>query len=171
MKGRRPRPKDADDLLTLMVTDAFKTSLRVKLYQMFVAGGRCPTKQEVASALNCSLPDVTAAYRELAGAHMLVLQPGSGEVLMASPLSAIPTPFVVETHDKAAVRSWYGNCIWDGLGVIAMLRADGRVLTSCACCGEGMTVGVSNGTVVSEPAGIVHFAIPARRWWDDIVFN
>ncbi len=133
-----------------MLNDDFKTSVRVKLYQMFVAGGRCPTKEELALALDCSLSDVAAAYRELAAAHVLVLQPGSGEVLMANPLSTIPTPFVVETHDKAAVRSWYGNCIWDGLGVIAMLRTDGRVLTSCACCGEGMTVSVRNGAVVSE---------------------
>jgi hypothetical protein len=154
-----------------MLNDDFKASVRVKLYEMFVARGRCPTKEEVALALHCSLSDVAAAYRELAAAHILVLQPDSGEVLMANPLSAIPTPFVVATYDKAVTRSWYGNCIWDGLGVIALLRADGRVLTSCACCGEGMTVNVRNGAVVSEPPGVVHFAIPARQWWDDIVFN
>ena len=155
----------------MTLNDDFKISVRVKLYQMFVAYGRCPTKEELATALDCSVPDVAAAYRELAAAHVLVLQPGSGEVLMASPLSVVPTPFIVETHDRAGARSWYGNCIWDGLGVIAMLRTDGRVVTSCACCGEGMTVSVRNGAVVSEPAGIVHFAIPARHWWDDIVFN
>src|SRR5258708_12390093 len=143
-----------------MLNDDFKTSVRVKLYQMFVAGGRCPTKEEIALALDCSLSDVAAAYRELAAAHVLVLQPGSGEVLMANPLSTIPTPFVVETHDKAAVRSWYGNCIWDGLGVIAMLRTDGRVLTSCACCGEGMTVSGRNPPVVSKPPASLTLPIP-----------
>ena len=154
-----------------MLNDDFKTTVRVKLYQMFVAGGRCPTKEELARALDCSLFDVAAAYRELAAAHTLVLQPGSGEGLMANPLSAVPTPFVVETYDRVATRSSDGNCIWDGFGVIAMLRTDGRVLNSCACWGEAMTVSVRNGAVVSEPAGLVHFAIPARQWWDDIVFN
>ena len=154
-----------------MLNDDFKTNVRMKLYQLFAAGGRCPTKEELALGLDCSLSDVAGAYRELADAHMVVLQPGSGEVLMASPLSAVPTPFVVQTSDHAEARSWYGNCIWDALGVIAMLRTDGRVVTSCACCGEGMTVSVRNSAVVSEPSGVVHFAIPARHWWDDIVFN
>lgn len=154
-----------------MVSDDFKKRVRLKLYELFVADGQCPRWEKVASALNCDVADVKAAAKELADAHMLVLQPGSGEVLMANPLSAVPTPFVVETCEKAATRSWYGNCIWDALGVIAMLNTDGRVLTSCGCCGEGMMVSVREEEVVCEPAGIVHFAIPAKHWWDDIVFN
>lgn len=154
-----------------MASDDFKNRVRVRLYELFVAQGRCPSLEKLASALHCSVADVAAAAKQLADAHMLVLQPGSGEVLMANPLSAVPTPFVVETSERARTRSWYGNCIWDALGVIAMLHTDGRVLTSCGCCGEGMTVNVKDGAVFSEPAGVVHFAIPARRWWDDIVFN
>lgn len=149
----------------------FNTRVRVKLYEMFIANGRCPKMDDVARALACSPSDVAAAYKQLADAHMLVLQSGSRDVLMANPLSAVPTPFVVETFDQATSRSWYGNCIWDALGVIAMLHSDGRVLTSCGCCGESMVVSVSNGIVASEPEGIVHFAIPAKHWWDDIVFN
>jgi hypothetical protein len=151
--------------------DDFKNRVRVRLYQMFLELGRCPASPEVAAALQCNVSDVAAAFRELAAAHMLVLQPGGGEVLMANPLSAVPTPFVVETQADTGPRSWYGNCIWDALGVIAMLQGDGRVLTSCGCCGESMTVSVRNGGVETSPPGIVHFALPARRWWDDIVFN
>jgi DNA-binding transcriptional MocR family regulator len=154
-----------------MPGDDFGTRVRVKLYELFVTNGRCPKMQDVAAALACSVSEVAAAYKQLADAHMLVLQPGSGEVVMANPLSAVPTPFVVETYERAAPRSWYGNCIWDALGVIAMLHSDGRVLTSCGCCGEGMIVSVEDGAVDCGPPGLVHFAIPARRWWDDIVFN
>jgi len=90
---------------------------------------------------------------------------------MANPLSAVPTPFLVQTEGGSGPRGWYGNCIWDALGVIAMLQGDGRVLSSCACCGEGMTVSVRRGEVSCEPPGLVHFALPARQWWSDIVFN
>ncbi len=148
----------------------FKTRVRVRLYEMFVESGVCPSRAEVAHDLSCSAGDVATAFSELAAAHMLVLQPG-GEVLMANPLSAVPTPFVVETASSAGTRSWYGNCIWDALGVIAMLHGDGRVLASCGCCGERMTVTVGQGHVNCDPPGIVHFALPARHWWDDIVFN
>lgn len=149
----------------------FKNRVRVRLYELFLEQGRCPSKVEVAKDLGRNVGEVADAFRELAAAHMLVLQPGSGEVLMANPLSAVPTPFVVETGGGTGRRSWYGNCIWDALGVIAMLQGDGRVLASCGCCGESMTVTVRDGEVASEPPGIVHFALPARRWWDDIVFN
>jgi hypothetical protein len=151
--------------------DDFKNRVRVRLYQMFLELGRCPSSAEVAGALRCAVSEVAMAFQELAAAHMLVLQPGSGEVLMANPLSAVPTPFVVETHADAKPKSWYGNCIWDALGVIAMLQCDGRVLASCGCCGESMTVSVHKGEVEAKPPGVAHFAIPAKRWWDDIVFN
>jgi hypothetical protein len=151
--------------------DDFKNRVRVRLYQMFLELGRCPSSSEVAGTLQCGVSDVAAAFRELAAAHMLVLQAGNGEVLMANPLSAVPTPFVVETPAGGESKSWYGNCIWDALGVIAMLQRDGRVLTSCGCCGDSMTVMVRKGEVEAKPPGIIHFAIPARRWWDDIVFN
>jgi hypothetical protein len=153
-----------------MATD-FKNRVRVRLYEMFVESGRCPSKVQVAAELGCSVDEVAEAFSELAAAHVLVLQAGSREVLMANPLSAVPTPFVVETAGANGPRSWYGNCVWDALGVIAMLHGDGRVLASCGCCGESMTVSVGNGHVTCEPPGVVHFALPARRWWDDIVFN
>jgi hypothetical protein len=151
--------------------DDFKNRLRVRLYELFLELGRCPSKAGVAADLGCDVGEVADAFHELAAAHVLVLQPGSGEVLMANPLSAVPTPFVVETGAASSPRSWYGNCIWDALGVIAMLQGDGRVLASCGCCGESMTVQVRKGEVTSQPPGVVHFALPARQWWDDIVFN
>jgi len=157
--------------ISTVMPDDFKNRVRVRLYELFLELGRCPSKAEVAATFGCGVADVADAFDELAAAHILVLQPGSGEVLMANPLSAVPTPFVVETKGVSDSRSWYGNCIWDALGVIAMLQSDGRVLASCGCCGESMTIQVRKGEVTSQPPGVVHFALPARRWWDDIVFN
>ena len=148
----------------------FASQVRLRLYELFVASGQCPSKADLVRELGCGMEKVTDAFRELAAGHMLVLQP-SGEVLMANPLSAVPTPFLVETGAPGGKRSFYGNCIWDALGVLAMLQSDGRVLTSCGCCGESMIVEVKSAAAKCEPAGTVHFALPARQWWDDIVFN
>jgi DNA-binding transcriptional MocR family regulator len=153
------------------MADDFNNRVRLRLYQMFLELGRCPSSAEVAASLQCNTSDVLTAFQQLVAAHVIVLQPGSGEVLMANPLSAVPTPFVVETQADAGLQSWYGNCIWDALGVIAMLQSDGRILASCGCCGESMTVSVRKGEVQANPPGVVHFALPAKRWWDDIVFN
>jgi Alkylmercury lyase len=151
--------------------DDFDNRVRVRLYELFVERGRCPSKAELATDLGCRTEEVGEAFDQLAQAHMLVLQPESGEVLMANPLSAVPTPFFVEIAGNTGARNLYGNCIWDALGIFAMLASDGRILTSCGCCGEAMTVAVQGGEVRSQPSGVVHFALPARQWWDDIVFN
>jgi len=140
------------------------SALRLHIYDEIVLTSQVPSVAALARHFNASLDEVQASLRRMHDAHVLVLQP-SGEVLMANPFSAVPTPFVTEAAD----RRWFGNCIWDALGILATLHADGRVLTSCGCCGLSMTLEVRDSTVVGE--GAVHFALPASRWWDDIVFN
>jgi len=97
---------------------------------------------------------------------VLVLHEISGELLMVAPFSCVPTPFEVE----AGKGSWWGNCIWDALGILAMLKQDGRVVTSCGCCGDPLTVTVRDG-MLAAAAGVVHFALPAKDWWKDIVLT
>lgn len=145
---------------------SFEKRVRLQVYTHFVTTGQAPTSQEVASALSCSLPEVHDAYQRLAAGKALVLQK-SGEVLMAEPFSAVPTPFTVEV----GAQRWWGNCIWDALGIPAMLRQDARVVTACGCCNEAMTLEVRDGMLRQPHAGVVHFAIPARAWWKDVVFT
>ena len=95
-----------------------------------------------------------------------IAQRGTCEILMANPVSAVPTPFLVRAGD----RSWYGNCIWDAAGVPAMLGQDAAIEASCGCCGTAMHLKVVNGSLEDAP-GVAHFAIPAAHWWDEIVFN
>ena len=84
---------------------------------------------------------------------------------MAEPFSAVPTGFEV----NAGNRSWWGNCIWDALGIPAMLKVDARIYTACGCCNDAMALTVKNGRLLDK-SGSIHFAVPARRWWEDVVF-
>lgn len=142
------------------------TQVRRQVYDYVIREGAPPSVAAVAVALGHSTEEVAAAFRRLADAHMLVLQHDTGEILMANPFSAVPTPFQVH----AAGRSFFGNCIWDAMGIVAMLHEDASVATSCGCCGSAMPLTITAGSL--EPiGGIAHFAIPAVHWWDDIVFN
>ena len=67
-------------------------------------------------------------------------------------------------------RSYHGNCVWDALGVIAMLGSDGEVETSCADCDSPLELSVRDGALAPTDT-VVHFAVPAARWWEDIVFT
>ena len=143
---------------------AFDEIVRFHVYDAVMRGGAPPSIAAVAAATASDAGAVAESFRRLAEAHVLVLQE-DGEVLMAPPFSAVPTPFLVETPQFSA----YGNCIWDALGIAAMLRSDARIVTSCGDCGTAAEVFVEGGNVRGD--GVMHFAIPARQWWDDIVFT
>lgn len=148
------------------MTEAFDTDVRLELYREFVRTAQAPSIDNLAEKMQAPADDVRAALERLAAAKAIVLQPESREILMANPLCAVPTPFRVRTQDQ----SYFASCVWDAVGVIAMLQSNAELETSCGCCGEAMTIGVRGGYAV-RTHGIIHFAIPAKRWWENIVFS
>ena len=140
--------------------------VRREIYDVTMREGAPPTVSRVAAALSISREDAAGAFASLAERHMIVLQPDGGEVLMAGPFSAVPTPFRVTIGDISA----YGNCIWDALGIVAMLQRDAHVDTSCADCGVATRIDVV-GNALGAASGFMHFALPPRDWWNDIVFT
>jgi hypothetical protein len=136
--------------------------LRNLTYELFVELGRAPTAEEAGLAAGV---DVSAGWQRLHDAHALVVDT-AGEIRMANPFSAVPTPYRV----NAGGRWWYGNCAWDAFGICAALGADGRIETNCADCGEELGVDVRAARPDAESL-VFHCLVPAASWWDDIVFT
>lgn len=151
----------------MVIADTSDDAVRLFIYRFFIAHGRPPMPVETAMELGMSSADAAAAVKRLADAHVLVLAPGTPYIWMASPLCALPSPFAVRARD----RDWYGVCIWDALGLIAMLGGDGTVTTRCPDCGDPLVIDVRDGEASGPEGAVVHFAVPARQWWDDIGFN
>ena len=114
----------------------------------------------------CDPDQVVACWRALADRRVLVLDPGTDAIRMAMPFSAGPTGFRVETERG----SWWGNCAWDALGISAMLATPARIETACGDCGDPIRIKTDGQALVCAD-GIVHFAVPALHWWDDIGFT
>jgi hypothetical protein len=142
-------------------------SVRLYVYGQFLEGGGPPTAEETAAALHTTAAEVRAAFERLEGDRVLVLSPfDRSRVQMAMPFSAVPTAFSV----SAVGRVWWANCAWDALGIPAMLNADAAVESACAQSSAPITLTVENGRVGGD-AAVVHLAVPAARWWDDIFFT
>ena len=141
-------------------------ALRRRIYDTVATRGYPPAIADLAERTGASGAAVRAALERLAAGRILVLQPGSGEILMAPPFSAVPTPFLVESARHAC----YANCAWDALGVPVMLATPARVVTACGCCGDAIVLDVEPDRPLPESA-VIHFAVPAARWWDDLVFT
>lgn len=145
--------------------DAGDLELRNATYRAFVELGRVPSATEVAAATRRPEQSVRDGWRRLHDGHALVLDDG-GEIRMANPFAARPTPFRVE----AAGRSWFANCGWDAFGIGAALHVDSTIHTDCADCREPLDITVRNGRPVEE--GLVfHVLVPAASWWNDIGFT
>ena len=146
--------------------DEGDVALRNTTYSMFVELGRAPTAAELAAHIAVDRSTVAAGWRRLHDAHALVLEPGTDEIRMASPFSAVDTQYRV----TAARRSWYANCAWDAFGVCAALHVDGAIDASCPDCGDPLSVRV----VEQRPDAhdlVFHCLVPASEWWSDIVFT
>jgi len=146
--------------------DDSELELRNLTYTLFVELGRAPTAEEVAQAKGSTVPDVQGVWRRLHQQHALVLDSATSEIRMANPFSAVPTAYRV----RADGRWWNANCAWDAFGICAALRLDGRIEASCPDCGSPIAVHVQDERPDDESL-LFHCLVPARQWWDDIVFT
>lgn len=150
---------------TVRVMDAADIDLRNATYRRFVELGRAPRAHEVATRLGRSEADVAIGWRRLHEAHALVLD-GAGDIAMANPFAARPTPFRVD----AAGRQWFANCAWDAFGIGAALKADSTIHTACADCQAPLEIHVRDGQPDDQDL-VFHVLVPAASWWDDIGFT
>ena len=145
----------------------FDTAVKMSVYETLAQTGRAPTSADVAGALGTAPAEVEAAFERLHAKRLLVPEPGDpSRIRMAPPFSGIETAFRVQARDK----TYYANCAWDALAIPAALHQDADIEASDAFSGEPIFLRVRDGAPVPEPC-VIHFAVPAARWWQDIVYT
>jgi hypothetical protein len=151
-----------------MVHDAQDFDIQVKLaiYRHFAATGVRPDLAETAASLGAAHAEIRDAYRRLFQKRVLVLEEDGESIRMAPPFSGIPTQHRVQ----AKGISYYANCAWDALGIPAALHEPAEVESRCEQSREPLKIAVSlDGP--TPVACVIHFAVPAARWWEDIVYT
>ncbi len=128
--------------------------------------GHVPQSNEIATALGESEQEIHESIKRLAANKILMLAPSDGRIWAAAPFCATPSSFRVSSRGV----NYFGICIWDALGIPAVLHQDAVVNTVCGDCGEPMTLEIRDGKL-ARSEGVIHFAVPARNWWDNIGFT
>ena len=119
--------------------------LRAEIFEAFARTGAPPALED------------TPALRELADRHVVVLD-AHGRIRMAHPFAAHADGARVD----APAGTWWGNCAWDGFGIVHALGLPEATITA-----QGVAVRVEHG-VPEETGAVFDVAVPAARWWDDI---
>jgi len=140
--------------------------VRIYVFREAAASARVPQAPDISRALGRPESDVRAALHHLAAGKVLILAPNDGNIWAANPFCAVPSGFRVSAGGK---RYW-GICIWDALGIAAALGTDAVIAAPCGDCGDAMTLEVRGENLVRSE-GVVHFAVPAHHWWDNIGFT
>lgn len=141
-------------------------AVRLHIVQQAAATSQVPQAQAIAQALGRPIEAIREALRHLAANRALVLAPHDGSIWSAPPFCAVPTGFRV----SAGARRYWAMCIWDALGISAALGAGATIRALCGDCGEELVLEVRDGKL-SRQEGVIHFAVPALRWWDNIGFT
>ena len=141
--------------------------LLVYVYDQILARGTPPTSSEIAVRFDTSQAEALRALREADLGKTLLPNPHTGEVWMAGPFSALPTPYEVSSDDV----QWWANCAWDMLGIPVVAARPVEIRASCTDCGESMLFHVDPGQSTIDVDAVVHFLVPARRWYEDIGFT
>jgi hypothetical protein len=121
------------------VVDAHDLEQRRRIFAAFAATGAPPADPGELTAL--------------AEQHVVALD-DDGHLLMAHPFAAHRQGARVEAQG----RTWWGNCAWDGLGIVHALGLRDATVTA-----QGLTIGRDDVAF--------HVLVPAAHWWDDIGFT
>lgn len=111
---------------------------------------RPPTPDRLAASTGLGAAVLGEALAVLIASGAVVRN--SNTILAAYPLSAVPTPHVVEVAGGIA----WANCAVDALAVPAMVGSRGTVTSVCSRCARSITIQLETATVLSsDPADVV----------------
>jgi hypothetical protein len=148
------------------ISEALIREIRLLVFRQAANTARVPQPRDIAAALGRPQSEVEEVLRHLAAGKVLILAPNDGNIWAANPFCAVPSAFRVQTSGK----SYWGICIWDALGIVAALGADALIRAACGDCSEPMLLEIKAGSL-TRSEGIIHFAVPAHHWWDNIGYT
>ena len=141
-------------------------ALRIFVYDDLLDRGVPPSIADIAARFGVAPNEARRALAELRIGKTILVHPLTGEVWMAGPFAAGETPYRV----TLGRRQWWANCAWDMFGVAVIAGATVRVDTRCTDCGEAISL-ICDPELPPNGDAVVHFLMPARRWYEDIGFT
>ena len=144
----------------------FDSSVRYTINKYMVENGFAPNVQALAGRLDCTEEEIKSSLTRLSENHGIVLQPNGFKIWVVHPFANFPTAFWV----RSVKGAWWANCAWCSLGIAAMLNDDTSILTRFGAQEESIKLDIKNGRI-SNPDLVMHFAIPASKWWDNVIYT
>jgi hypothetical protein len=130
----------------------------------FVTDGHPPDLDALAGKMGVARDEVMRSLRRLHEQHGLVLHPDSTAIWVAPPFSSSPTGAWV----ASGARGWWAPCAWCAMGIVVLAAPEATIHVRIGGESRPAEIVVRGGEIASEDL-FVHFAIPARDAWNNVV--
>ncbi|UJR11468.1 hypothetical protein I4U23_015647 [Adineta vaga] len=137
------------------------------LIKEIVQNSHVPTIANLSTIFQRSKEDIIQCLKDLEEYHGVVLHPKTSEVWIIHPFSLSPTNFWVESSQG----QWWGNCAWCSLGIAALLNQDTTITTTLGGESKQIKIHIKDGQLIANERLFIHFPIPMRNAWDNVVFT
>ena len=154
-----------------MEENELQDKIRYQINKWIFENGFAPNVNEISKEQNISEEETKKGLNLLAENHALVLHPNSHEIWVAHPFALFPTLFYVKTSSK---NEWYSNCAWCSLGVAALTLNQNlktEIFTKIAGEETPITIHINEEGEIIEKNFVVHFAIPAKKLWENVIYT
>ena len=140
--------------------------VRWLVYHHFREAAAPPPLNRLARLADATPEDTHASLQRLHAKRALVLFGDGPSIRMALPFASYDSG----THLRVGPTHYDVNCPWDALGLAGLLGVDADLHTTDPETGDAIALEVMDGALRSS-LNVLHFVVPAARFWDDIGFT
>jgi len=146
-------------------------NVRKYIFEHFEEHTTAPVLEQIMRKFGMDRASAFKVLVDLQSARHIALLTGTQRILMAFPFSSIVTPFRVKVAGKA--KEYFANCAWDAVAIHVALGKEQWISSYCHHCSEDIKIHLEDQRVVAESdtRPLVYLALPASKWWDNIVLT
>jgi alkylmercury lyase-like protein len=153
-------------------SENLQKNVRKYIFEHFEEHAIAPVLEQIMRKFGLDRPSAFKVLEDLQSARHIALLTGTQRILMAFPFSSIVTPFRVKVARKK--KEYFANCAWDAVAIHVALGKEQWISSFCHHCSEDIKIHLKDQRVISQQSDnqpLVYLALPASKWWDNIVLT
>ena len=153
-------------------SENLQKNVRKYIFEHFEEHTTAPVLEQIMRKFALDRASAFNVLVDLQSARHIALLTGTQRILMAFPFSSIVTPFRVKVAGKD--KEYFANCAWDAVAIHVALGKEQWISSYCHHCSEDIKIHLKDQRVISQQSDnhpVVYLALPASKWWEDILLT
>jgi hypothetical protein len=153
-------------------SESLQKNVRKYILEHFEEYTIAPVLEQIMREFGLDRASAFKVLVDLQSARHIALLAGTQRILMAFPFSSIVTPFRVRLTRRD--KEYFANCAWDAVAMHVTLGKEQWISSYCHHCSEDIEIHLKDQSLISQQSDnqpLVYLALPASKWWENIVLT